>query len=140
MHNPAGRRAIAVLLLFCILVQTIPAQSAPAESEDNSPIPYQKDEFSPFLQDLRRAEIVAVGILPFAYLVSSLSFDLGRYIYLSISEPETAADYAPLFFAPPQKPPNTNDENTAILAMSIGISLALAIVDRIIDSRGDSEE
>lgn len=131
-----GKRFLACLLVVLVLVQPVFGQTSAAPN----PEPYTDDEFSPFLKNLRRTEVIAIGIFPFAYLASSLLFDLGRFTYFSFAKPDLAPDYAPLFFAPPQKPPNSNEENTAILAVSIGLSLGLAILDRIIENNKAGEE
>jgi hypothetical protein len=112
--------------------------------------PYGEDEFPDWLKKLRRFEVIAVGAFPLAYMNSNLFYDVGRWGFraiqyaandYSLAAPTDTADrgsanwhlkYAPLFFAPPNKPPNEQDENLGIVLASIGLSLGVAAIDLII--------
>jgi hypothetical protein len=51
--------------------------------------PYQDDEFSPWMHDLRRAESLFFGSLPLTYGIASLSFTL----FFDSGSPLTTQDY-----------------------------------------------
>lgn len=107
---------------------------------DRPPVPYDPEEFHPSLRFARRASIIATGTFPFVFFGVSALYDLGRYAYFGLSGNPQAPDYLPLFFAPPNKPPNTQGENRFILFSSLGISLILGIVDGIIDQRSQRSQ
>jgi hypothetical protein len=118
------KKAVLLLLIF------LPLVVFPQE-----PVPYEPEEFSPVLRGIRRAEIISVGAFPFAFLLTSVLYDIGRYGVLTIQGDPRAEDYLPLFFSPPTKPPNTQSENIGILVSSIGLSVTIGIIDIILDSR-----
>jgi len=108
----------------------------PSQPNDR-PEPYQPEEFHPTLRFIRRASIIATGTFPFVFLGVSAVYDLGRFAYFGISSNPQTADYLPLFFAPPNKPPNSQSENLFILLSSVGISMVLGIVDGFLDRRNE---
>jgi len=120
------KKAIFLLLVF------VPLIVFPQE-----PAPYEPEEFSPVLRGIRRAEIASVGAFPFAFLLTSVLYDIGRYGVLTIQGDPNAQDYSPLFFSPPTKPPNTQAENIGILVSAIGLSVTIGIIDLILDSKKD---
>lgn len=93
------------------------------------PVPYQPDEFPQWAKDLRRAEIITIGVLPFAYLYTNAMYDLGRFLVLTIAGNPSAGNYAPWFFAPPTKPGLTDGEKVGILVGSIGVAALVALLD-----------
>ena len=97
-----------------------------------TPEPYDDEEFDKWLRDVRRFEVIAVGSLPLTYLLSVLVFDVGRFVVESIRAGSINGQYAPLFFAPPNKPAFTNDEQLALLLISAGMSVAVAVLDIIL--------
>lgn len=105
-----------------------------------APEPYRPEEFPDLLKGARRFEVVAVGAFPFAYLYANLFYDVGRYAVKAIGaqiEPRNTAysdyaKYAPMFFAPSNKPKNTQDETVGLLVTSIGVAFGVALGDLII--------
>ncbi len=67
------RAAVAAFLL------AFAAAGAPAE-EEHVPVPYAPEEFPEWTRDLRRAEIVFFGSLPFSLFFTFEAYDLGRYL------------------------------------------------------------
>jgi hypothetical protein len=63
--------AVACLLLFS-------AVGALAE-EEHVPVPYAPEEFPAWVNDLRRAEIVFFGSLPFSLFFTFEAYDIGRF-------------------------------------------------------------
>lgn len=48
-------------------------------AQTQSPEPYSKDEFHPVLKDLRRAEIITLGAIPFVTFNVTLGYSFGKY-------------------------------------------------------------
>ena len=103
--------------------------SSATASTTLQPVPYQPDEFPQWAKDLRRAEIITIGVFPFAYLYTNAMYDLGRFLVLSIAGSSDASNYAPWFFAPPTKPGLTDGEKVGILVGSIGVAVLVAFLD-----------
>lgn len=104
------------------------------------PKPYGADEFPPWAEDLRRFDVISIGSWPISFLFSSLAFDLGRWVGLSISGDNRATQYAPLFFAPANKPANTLEETQTIIWISVGMSLTIGLTDYLIGQAKRQEE
>jgi hypothetical protein len=106
-----------------------------AAQEANAPEEYSPDEFTEFEKDLRRAEIVFFGSLPFTFLFSTVGYDLGRYVGKGIQfgfDSNQAETYAPLFFAPAGKPEFTQEELLGLFVSSLVLSMVVTIIDQII--------
>jgi len=99
--------------------QTAPAQTTPA--------PYQKDEFPAWLLDLRRADIVAFGSLPFMVFFTTFAVDSYRFY-----SNDWDRRYAPW----PLKAPGAieMDENQRIASFTVaaGLSVLVAVADYFI--------
>lgn len=117
------RRLVALLLLVCV------GGSLTLFAENRPPAPYTADEFPGWALDLRRGEIVAIGVFPISLLASRLLYDVVRFGYQSARSGEFRQDYAPWFFAPPDAPELTDGERVGILIGAVGISLTIALVD-----------
>lgn len=83
--------------------------------------------FPQWSKDLRRAEIVAFGTIPFSWLVSTMAIDISRTIAHNGSR-----DYWPWPLKPSGAPAMTNDEYISAIGVALGISVTAAIVDHII--------
>lgn len=118
---------VIVFLLPCgagAQASTPPATLTPAE-------PYTDQEFEPWMLELRRAEIIAIGAFPLAYLFSSLGYDY--YFYLSEGFP---VDNIPWPAGPgtsrwvvTQDKERLNQKNATLIGMSVVVGLAVAGVD-----------
>ena len=98
--------------------------------------PYTKDEFPDWARDLRRAEIVSLGSLPFTSLSVTLSYSIYRYIDSGFNK-----DYFPNPLAKSSEAANlTVDEQKRILNVSICLSLAVGIADFIVSAVKHSNE
>lgn len=87
--------------------------------------PYTKDEFPGWLQDLRRAEIVSLGSLPFVTLSVTLGYSLYRYFSHDMNP-----DYFPNPFAKSSSAARlSTDEQLGILFTSLGVAAAVGITD-----------
>ena len=65
-------RFLAAVLLIVCSCQAIGAQTA----DSHTPLPYGEDEFYTWQKDLRRAEIITFGSLPFGTFRASISSDI----------------------------------------------------------------
>ena len=90
---------------------------------------YEKGKELPsWVKDLRRAEIVTLGSLPFTTLGATLAYSLYRY---------GANDFKPAYIPNPFPLSSTEaklstDEQIGIIATAAGISLAVGITDFIV--------
>lgn len=120
------RRLVSAVLFFCLAVKMFCAgnteQDAAAE-----PVPYREEEFPGWMQDLRRAEIIAFGSFPFVVFFSTMYYDVYRYFSHGCS-----SSYLPWPFKDSSTAAAvTNDELKMLVAVSAGISAGVAAVDWI---------
>lgn len=119
-------RCIA-LMLCCSLMASFPLSAAdPTVTIE----PYTKDEFPSWLHDMRRAEIVSLGSLPFVTLGVTLGYSLYRYFSHDMNP-----DYFPNPFAKSSSGARlTTDEQLGILFTSLGVAAVVGITDFTISS------
>lgn len=121
------RRALGAVTLCCfVFTTTFPAfsQSTPADS-GQTPLPYKETEFTDWQKDLRRAEIIAFGSLPFVTLLSSLSYDIFRYYDHNQDERYKPWPFRDSTIAIPK----SEDEQKRILLIAVGVSIGVAVFD-----------
>jgi hypothetical protein len=71
---------LSKMLICCILLLTHLALFGQSSTKINTtPDPWTKEEFPQWAHDVRRAEIVAFGSLPFTFFISTLVMDSVRY-------------------------------------------------------------
>ena len=102
------------------------AVQLPAQEAAPAPEPYDPAEFTPILHDLRRAEIVAVGVLPFALLVTAIVYDYSVWVGEGL-DPQRA----PLIRRW-DADPYTSQEKAGIALAAVGVALAVALVDHLL--------
>jgi hypothetical protein len=104
------------------------------------PEEYREDEFAPWVHDLRRAEIVAFGSLPFSMFLVTLGYDSVRYA-VHFEEPE-ARRYAPWPFRSANPAPYTTEETigmvVGVIACSVAVSVADFLIGRILERRAQA--
>lgn len=89
------------------------------------PVPYDPNEFSTWQKDLRRAEIISFGSLPFVTFMASIYYDVYRYY-----EHGQQSAYRPWPFKDNDTAIATSeDSQKSIILMSVGISLGVALFD-----------
>jgi len=71
-------RPFFIFLFLSVLIGTISAQTTTTPA-DHVPVPYGPAEFPDWQKDVRRAEILSFGALPFVTFVSSIYYDIYRY-------------------------------------------------------------
>lgn len=126
------KRCVFVALIFAICLGSVSAQDAV------EPAPYEPEEFPQWARDLRRGEIVALGVFPIAYLATTIVYDLFRFGRESFASGSVAVEYAPLFFAPPDAPGYSKEERRGVLIASLSLSTAVAVADYILGRLDDS--
>ncbi|MCR4939385.1 MAG: hypothetical protein K5930_04660 [Treponemataceae bacterium] len=115
------KKKIAVLILVFFFFSIFP-------QEQHTPEPYSDEEFPSWSIDLRRAEIVTLGSVPFTTLGATMGYTFFRYI-----KNEFDSDYFPNPLAKSSAAANLNsDEQIGIFISSACISLIIGIVDFII--------
>ena len=117
------RFKIALLIIFFSFAQNVFAQSKTAE-------PYSKDEFPSVLHDLRRAEIITLGSMPFITLNTSLMYSFGKFAAHGFD----ASYFTNPFSTASDSSSYTQDEQVGIILTSIGVSLCIGITDFIVHS------
>ncbi|MDR1625818.1 MAG: hypothetical protein LBT33_04695 [Spirochaetia bacterium] len=121
-----------LLLVFVFLFPlcSLAAQSeAPASPPvDTTPEPYAPDEFPYGIRALRRAEIITLGLFPFAYFFSSFAYDTGRYAMHGFN-----SSYAPGPFASAERVSRSESDTRNVILISISLSALLAAVDFFIE-------
>jgi len=109
--------------------QTTPAApNQPATPTAPVPDPYTEDEFPAWALDLRRAEIIFFGSLPFTFLLAFEGVEVGRYIAHNYD-----ADYTPFPFRSGNPKEYSLEENLLIIGSAVALSLVVALIDFIIE-------
>jgi hypothetical protein len=103
--------------------------------EINVPEPYKEDEFPQWLQDLRRAEIIFFGSLPFTLLISLQGYEITRY-FINDMDPL----YTPWPFRSAQAPSYSFEEQMAVIGSAVVLSGLIALTDYIIGKITHREE
>lgn len=126
MKGSLSRRLLAILVSLALLASMPLAAAEPTVTIE----PYTKDEFPGWLQDLRRAEIVSLGSLPFVTMGVTLGYSLYRYFSHGMD-----SDYFPNPFAKSSSAARlTTDEQLGILFTSLGLAAVVGITDFTISS------
>jgi hypothetical protein len=148
MRNPAAAWPLCLALCALLVAPPLAAQDAssgssgttgttgvtagqakqPAQnpaSREPQPEPYTDAEFAPWLHDLRRGEIVAIGSFPIVYLFAQLGFNLYRY-----GSHGWDPQYAPL--GNPNQVPYSSSETIGVLAGAAALSVGVAVADYLI--------
>lgn len=123
MHD--FRRTTALILLLVFMPAAFFAETPSIQIE-----PYHEGEFPDWLMDVRRAEIVTLGSLPFTTLSATLVYSVYRYADHGFSQ-----DYFPNPLAKSSASANlTKDEQIGIICVAAGLSVAAGIADYIISA------
>ena len=97
-------------------------------AQTQSPEPYSKDEFHPVLKDLRRAEIITLGAIPFVTFNVTLGYSFGKYASHNFD-----SNYFPNPFAKSSDAnAYTTEEEIGIILTSVGISAGIGLTDFIV--------
>jgi hypothetical protein len=116
-----ARRAAAAVLLAFLFVSTLSA----ADTSTPVAVPYGPAEFPDWQKDLRRAEIISFGSLPFVTFFASIYYEVFRYYTHDQQE-----GYLPWIFKDSDTAIEmSEDEQKMIILTSAGISVGVAVVD-----------
>ena len=107
------------------------------------PRPYEREEFPEWAWDLRRGEIIALGVFPVAMIVSGIGFQLGRFAIESSRAGEFSQEYAPFFLSTDTGPRYNEQERIGLLISAGIISTGVAVADYLLGrlerrNRGES--
>jgi hypothetical protein len=114
--------------------------SEPVLVDPDQPVPYQPDEFPRWARDLRRGEVIAIGAFPLAMIVTSLSYEVGRFGYYSIRDGGASGEYAPWFFSTSPEATFTNGERIGLITSSAVISVGIGVLDYVLGRREERRE
>ena len=127
------KRLFRAVVACLLLLSAIDA----AAEEEHVPAPYAPDEFPAWANDLRRAEIVFFGSLPFTLFFTFEAYDIGHYIASGFDPLETpwpfragseiGAGYTPA-------------EKGWLIASALAVSLGVAVADFLIVHRPANRE
>lgn len=120
-------RLVSCLVLILVLSPVLPADDGKAESKTPAAEPYSAEEFPQWARDLRRAEVVAFGALPFALFFSKTAVDTFRY-----SRHDWDRRYAPWPLKTAGAVSMTEDEFKATFAAACIGALTVALADFIV--------
>ena len=113
----------ALILIFSLFAENL------FSAESKTPEPYSDNEFPGFLHDLRRAEIITLGAMPFITFNATLGYSLGKFAF---------NNFDPQYFVNPFAQSSdssfSTDEQIGIILTSLGISLCIGITDLIVNS------
>lgn len=112
---------LKVLMLFLFLFAAFPSYSA--STTTHTPEPYGENEFPLWLKDLRRAEIITLGAMPFITLNVTLGFWAINGFDSTFNPFEGTSD---------SKTKYTNDQTLGIILTSLGICAGIGFSDFIV--------
>jgi hypothetical protein len=127
------KRVSAVIIAGLLLFSSVGAMA----EEVHVPEPYAPEEFPAWTRDLRRAEIVFFGSLPFTLFFSFEVYDLGQFI---------ASGFDPLAAPWPLRAGSeigagyTPAEKGWLIASALTVSLGVAVADFLIVHRPAKRE
>ena len=121
---------VAALIVAAVLVLALPGFAEQPEADSTEPQEYTEDEFSPFLRDLRRGEIIMLGSFPLTLFLTLEAFDVYRYV-VNRGEPDS---YRYKFWPirSPDPAPYSSDEIAGMVFTALSASALIALADFII--------
>ncbi|MBN1697413.1 MAG: hypothetical protein JW881_07855 [Spirochaetales bacterium] len=117
---------LAVLLLSVVVCYSQESQGA-GENKAETYAPYLDEEFPQWLKDVRRAEIILIGSIPFTMFLAIEAYDFYRFF---------SSDMNPVNYPWPLRSPleadYTIEEKAIIVVTALSISLCIAVIDYLI--------
>lgn len=119
------RSVFFLVFTFSVLVPALHAQTTSTTQPQPQPsVQFDMSGFPLWAKDLRRAEIIAFGSVPFAYFLTNFSFDVYRF----------ATHGADTRYAPwPFNSAGTVEKTQKQKLMTLGIAAGVAVVTAIVD-------
>ena len=121
---------VAALIVAAVLVLALPGFAQQTEAESTEPQEYVQDEFSPFLRDLRRGEIIMLGSLPLTLFLTLEVFDIYRFIDNYGTSESYKYGFWPIRSPDPE--PYSSGEIAGIVVTALSASALIALADFII--------
>jgi hypothetical protein len=123
-------RRASLLIVFAVLVLALPGFAQQPEGDSSEAQEYEEDEFSPFLRNLRRGEIVMLGSFPLTLFLTLEAFDIYRYI----ENYGTSESYRYAFwpYRSPDPAPYSSGEIAGVIVTALSASLIIALADYIV--------
>jgi hypothetical protein len=120
------KRAFFFFVALILMFEALPlaAQTTSAGTQSTSEV-YQ---FPQWAKDLRRAEIVGFGTIPFTWLVATTFIDVSRTIAHNGDQ-----KYWPWPLKPAGAPAMSSDEFIVSIGVAFGVSAAIAFLDYFIN-------
>jgi hypothetical protein len=130
MRMNRKRNVLFIIVMFVSAFVCFSQETGGSESKkEKTPQPYEEEEFPRWLKDLRRAEVILVGSIPFTMFIAIEAFDIYRYFSNNMN---------PLYYPWPIRSPVETDytieEKAIIIVTAVSLSLCIAIIDHIIIS------
>ncbi len=119
-----SKKIISLLLIFSFF-----SQFSIFAADSKTPEPYKDEEFPGFLHDLRRAEIITLGAMPFITFNATLGYSFGKFAYHGFD-----SSYFVNPFAQSSDSSFSTEEQVGIILGSLGVSLCIGITDLIVNS------
>lgn len=119
------KKIFAFLTLIFFSFNLFAASSKSSSSSSTNPKEYSEDEFPQWTKDLRRAEIITLGSMPFVTMGVSLAY--GSYLYFTnqISSFPNPLDKSTSSY--------TEDQQLKIVGISLGVSAVFGLTDFIVN-------
>jgi hypothetical protein len=132
MGNFKRTKLLCRLLWFCSLTLVITPSvfcqqsgtNSNSSKTQNAPLPYQREEFPSWLLDLRRADIVAFGSLPFMMFFTTFTVDSYRF-YAN----DWDRRYAPWPLKAAGAIEMDESQRIASFSVALGLSVVIALID-----------
>jgi len=123
---------LPVVLLWlgtALWAQTPPPSTPPAAVQ--TPVPYTDEEFPSWVLKGRRAEIIAVGTFPLAYLLAGLGYDYTYYLSSGLPSANTPWPAGPgtSQWTVATQPELLQRKNLTLVGVAVGASLLVAAID-----------
>lgn len=110
---------------------TVAPGVSPGTEPKPTPEPYQEDEFPQWVKDLRRAEVIIVGSIPFTMFYTITILDYYQRFNLWASN-DFAWESAPWSINSQNLVPYNLEEKVGIVITAVSFSVCIAIIDYII--------
>lgn len=139
--NRAKVKILSFLIILCLVTQSFFASTSSTNDKEDDEItikfePYTKENIPDWAHDLRRAEIITLGSLPFTTLSCTFIYSLYRYYDSGFD-----STYFPNPFPSSSDDADlSTDEQIAILKYSCCFSLIVGLTDFIICTIKEKQE
>jgi len=133
-------RNIFIAIVFTSLLLS-PVFQLTAQSSTDTPVIFDTTDFPQWAKDLRRWDIIAFGVFPFAMFTTTFVTDLFRWGYANgMNFSDEGRRYAPWPFKSAGAVEMSREEYERTIWIAIGISAAIALADFIIVKIRQSRE